>query len=179
MVARAAVTRAIVALERLLLLHGDEARLLAEARKTVLVLAVLRNHFGIGPGLLLRLILAELLLCRGDQAEVVLGMLIVIFRGDRIAGGARITRQLHIFLGDMRCCPADLDVRSVGFENPGHRVLTTPVVIVVVVIVPVPHPLIVLTVSHIVPLDPALKIALSRNPSASILIGFGALFSLP
>jgi hypothetical protein len=53
--------------------------------------------------------------------------------------------------------------------------LTTPVVIVVV-IVPVPHSLVVLTVSHIVPLDPALKIALSRNPSASILIGFRALF---
>jgi hypothetical protein len=48
----------------------------------------------------------------------------------------------------------DLDVGSVGFEHPGHRILTAPVVIVVViVVVPVAHPLVViLTVSHIVPL---------------------------
>jgi hypothetical protein len=51
---------------------------------------------------------------------------------------------------------ADLDVGSVGFEHPGHRVLAAPiviVVIVVIVVVPVAHPLVVvLTVSHIVPL---------------------------
>jgi hypothetical protein len=55
---------------------------------------------------------------------------------------------------------ANLDIGTVGFENPGHRVLATPVVIVVVIIVviPVTHPLVVvLTVSHVLPLLPALE----------------------
>ena len=30
-----------------------------------------------------------------------LGMLVVIFRSDRVAGGARITRELDIFFGDV------------------------------------------------------------------------------
>jgi hypothetical protein len=83
-----------------------------------------------------------------------LGVLIVIFRSDRVAGGARITRELDIFFGDVRRSPADFDIRSVGFKHPRHRVLTTPVIIiiVVVIIVPVTHPLVVLTVSHVVPL---------------------------
>jgi len=52
---------------------------------------------------------------------------------------------------------ADLDIGSVRFEHPRHRILATPVVIIVV-IVPVAHPLIVLTVSHVLPLFiPALK----------------------
>src|SRR5579862_5072650 len=143
---------AVVALEGLLLLDGNEARLLAEAaRKTILFLALLRRRLDIGAGL--RLILAELLLGRGNQAEVVLGVLIVVFRRDRIAGGACVTRKLHIFFSDVRGSTTDLDVGSVGFEHPGHRVLATPVIVVViVVVVPVTHPLVVLTVSHIVPL---------------------------
>src|SRR5579872_974792 len=89
-----AITRTIVALtvvtlERRLLLNGDEARFLAEAgRKTILFLALFRRCIGIGAGL--RLILAELLLSRRNQAEVVFGVLIVVFRRNRIAGGARI-----------------------------------------------------------------------------------------
>jgi hypothetical protein len=53
------------------------------------------------------------------------------------------------------CSPANLDVGSVGLEHPGHRVLTAPIVIIVVIVVviPVTHPLVVvLTVSHVVPL---------------------------
>jgi hypothetical protein len=47
----------------------------------------------------------------------------------------------------------DLDVGSVRFEHPGHRVLTAPVIIVVVIVViPVTHPLVILTVSHVSPL---------------------------
>jgi hypothetical protein len=53
------------------------------------------------------------------------------------------------------CGTADLDVGSVGLEHPGHRVLAAPVVIIVVIVVviPVTHPLVVvLTVSHVLPL---------------------------
>jgi hypothetical protein len=53
----------------------------------------------------------------------------------------------------MRSGTADLDIRPVRFEYPGHRVLAAPVIIVViVVIVPVTHPLVILTVSHVSPL---------------------------
>jgi hypothetical protein len=57
------------------------------------------------------------------------------------------------------CGAADLDVGSVRLEYPRHRVLAAPVVVViiiiviVIVIIPVAHPLvIVLTVSHVLPL---------------------------
>ena len=79
------------------------------------------------------------------------GMLVVVLSGNGVAGRARVAGKLQIFLGDVRGRAADLDVGSVRFEHTGHRVLTAPVVIVVV-IVPVAHPLIVLTVSHVLPL---------------------------
>jgi hypothetical protein len=144
------LARAIVAHERLQLLHRNEARLLAEARE-VLALVLVLGHEVVLARLLLRLVLAELLLGRRDQAEVVFGVLIVVFSRDRVAGGACVTRKLHIFFRDVRGSATDLDVGSVGFEHPGHRVLATPVIVVVIVI-PVTHPLVVLTVSHIVPL---------------------------
>ena len=83
------------------------------------------------------------------------GVLVVIFGRDRIAGRARVARQLDIFFRNVGGRAADLDVGSVRFEHPGHRVLTAPVIVVaaiVVVIIPVTHPLVVLTVSHVSPL---------------------------
>src|SRR6185437_6983639 len=117
------------------------------------VFAVLRGHFVLGARL--RLALAELLLGGRDQAKIVLGMLVVVLGGHRVARRAGVARQLHVFFGDVRGGAANLDVGPVGFEHPGHRVLAAPVVIVVVVIVvvPVTHPLVViLTVSHVLPL---------------------------
>jgi hypothetical protein len=83
------------------------------------------------------------------------GVLVVVLGRDRVAGRARISRQLNVFLGDVRGGAADLDIGPVRFEHPGHRVLTAPVIVVaaiVVVIIPVTHPLVVLTVSHVSPL---------------------------
>jgi hypothetical protein len=58
----------------------------------------------------------------------------------------------------MRGGTANLDVRPVRFKYPGHRVLAAPVVvIVIIVVVPVAHPLVVLTVSHVLPFIPALS----------------------
>ena len=148
----------VVAGHERLLLHRDEAGLLSEIREALaFVVTFLRGHFILGARL--RLVLAELFLGRGDQAEIMLGMLIVILGGDRIAGRARVARQLHVFFRDMGCGAADLDVRPVGLEHPGHRVLAAPVVVIiiivvaVVIVVPVTHPLVVvLTVSHVLPL---------------------------
>ena len=79
----------------------------------------------IGPahlaGLLLLVIgltLAELLLRRSDDAEIVLGMLIVIFRRDRIAGALRVTSELQILFGDVGRGSADFYVRPVRFIRP-------------------------------------------------------------
>jgi hypothetical protein len=138
-------------------LHWHETGLLPEVRETVpLVVAVITADHIVGAGLQLRLVLAELLLSRRDQAEVMLGVLVVVLGGNGIAGGPRIASELNVFFGHMRGGTANLDIRSVGLENTGHRILAAPVVVtivvVIVVIVPVAHTLVVLTVSHVLPL---------------------------
>ena len=151
LVVTALFTRIVVANKGLLLLR-NEARLLAEMRELLaLVVAVLRcRHFGVDARL--RLVLPELLLGSGDQAEVMLGVLIVVLGRYRIARRARVARQLNVFFGDVRGSAADLDIGSVGFEHPGHRVLTAPAIVPVTALIPVTHPLVVLTVSHVSPL---------------------------
>src|SRR5262249_36304416 len=112
----APATVAIVAHIRLRLLR-NEAGLLAEARIILaLVLAFVACDL---IGARLRLVLAELLLGGGDQAEIVLGVLVVVFGGHGVAGGPRVAGELQIFLGDVRGCAADLDVGPVRFEHPG------------------------------------------------------------
>jgi len=72
-----------------------------------------------GRALLLRLLvvigvlLAELFLRGGDQAEIMLGVLIVVLSGHRIARALCITRKLDIFFRNMRGGAADLDVGTV------------------------------------------------------------------
>jgi len=153
LIVAALLARIVVANIGLLLLLRDEARLLAEMREALaLVLAVFRRRRFVVDARL-RLVLPELLLCGCDQAEVVLGVLVIVLGRDRVAGRARVTRQLDVFFGDVRGGAADLDIGSVRFEHPGHRVLTAPVIVVaVIVVIPVTHPLVVLTVSHVSPL---------------------------
>ena len=94
-------TRIVVADVRLRLLR-DEARLLAEMRKALaLVVAIFRRRLRFVVDARLRLILPELLLRGCDQAEIVFGVLIVVLGCDRIAGRARVPRQLNVFFGDM------------------------------------------------------------------------------
>ena len=93
--------------------------------------------------IVIRVLLAELFLRRGDQAEIMLGVLIVIFGRHRIAGALRVARELDVFLRDMRGGAADLHVGSVRLVDPRQRILALAVVIVVVAS---PHAL--LTVSH-------------------------------
>ena len=112
----ALVARIAVAGHERLRLHRHETRLLPEMRKALaLVVAVLRGHFIVGARL--RLVLAELFLGGGDQAKIMFGMLIVIFGRNRIAGRARIARQLHVFFGNMGCGAADLDVGPVELNT--------------------------------------------------------------
>jgi CBS domain-containing protein len=93
--------------------------------------------------LVIRLALAELFLRGGDQPEIVLGMLIIIFRGDRISGALRVAGQLKVFLGDVGGRSSNFDVLPVGFVHARQRIL------VVMTTLPVtPAHTFVLTVSH-------------------------------
>src|SRR6478752_3715846 len=151
----AALLARIVVADVGLLLLRDEARLLAEMREALaLVVAIFRRRLRFVVDAWLRLVLPELLLRGCDQAEIMFGVLVVVLGRDRVAGRACVTRQLNVFLGDVRGGAADLDIRAVRFEHPGHRVLTAPVIVVaaIVVVIPVTHPLVVLTVSHVSPL---------------------------
>ena len=128
---------------RLRLAWGE--RLAAEAWLLAIAVVVAL----IGPahlaGLLLLVIgltLAELLLRRSDDAEIVLGMLIVIFRRDRIAGALRVTSELQILFGDVGRGSADFYVRPVRFIRPRQWILMMPTLAVTTA-----HAL-VLTVSH-------------------------------
>src|SRR5579883_134149 len=90
----------------------------------------------------LRVVLAELLLRGGNQAKIVLGVLVVVLCRYRIAGSLRITGELEVFLGNVGGSSADLDVGTVRLKHPSHRILTLAVAST--------HPL-VLTVSHDLP----------------------------
>ena len=59
------------------------------------------------------ILLAELFLRRGDKAEIMFRMLIVILGGDRIAGSLCVARELNIFFRNVRSSAADFDVRPV------------------------------------------------------------------
>lgn len=55
---------------------------------------------------------------RGDDAEIVLGMLQIIFGHHWIAGRLGVARQLEVFFGDMLGRAANFDVGAVGFIGP-------------------------------------------------------------
>lgn len=95
--------------------------ILAHERLGFIVIAV-KTLVGVllaGRTLLLRLLvviwvlLPELFLRGGDQAKIMLGMLIVVLSGDRITRTLCVARELDIFFRDMRSGTADFDVGTV------------------------------------------------------------------
>src|SRR5262245_9882162 len=108
------------------------------------VVAGSARHLVLGSGQV-RIVLPELFLRRRDHAVIVLGVLVVIFGGDRVAGGLRIARQLHIFFGNVGRVAANFHVRTVRFEHARHRIVTFAMVVVA------PAHALVLTVSHDLP----------------------------
>src|SRR5665648_820273 len=69
-----------------------------------------------------RIIMAALLR-RHDDAVVVLGVLEITLGGHHVAGGQRVARERHVFLGDVRSGPADLHVGAVRFVAPRQCIL--------------------------------------------------------
>ena len=60
----------------------------------------------------------ELLLRGRDHAEIVLGVLKVVLRPDRVSGRLRVTGKLNVFLGNVGSRSADLYVGAIGFIDP-------------------------------------------------------------
>jgi hypothetical protein len=85
----------------------------------------------------------------GDQAEIMLGVLVVVFGRDRIAGALRVAGQLKVFLCNVRCIASDLQVRSVGLVHARQWILVMVMMMTTTAFTAVatPHALI-LTVSH-------------------------------
>src|SRR5207247_5379476 len=105
------------------------------------------------------IVLAELLLRRGYDAVIVLGMLIVVLGRNRIAGSQRVPRELNIFFCNVGRIAANFHIRTIGFVYPHHRVVT------LAVIVASAHPFI-LTVSHDLPIaNPSLWRLAAAVPS--------------
>ncbi len=73
--------------------------------------------------LVIGLALAKLFLRGGDQAEIMLGVLIIIFRGDRISGALRVAGELEIFFGNVRGRASDFYILAVGLIHPRQRIL--------------------------------------------------------
>lgn len=154
---RLRVARQIRLLLRLLRLRLLRLRrvglVLAEERLAVVIVVevVSRALLLRGAGLLLlrvvvRVLLPELFLRGGDEAEIVLGVLIVIFSRDRVAGALRVARELDVFFCDVRGSAADFNVGPVRLVDARQRILALAVT---AAIVATPHAL--LTVSHDVP----------------------------
>ncbi len=83
----------------------------------VVVAVIGRTHLAGRLLLVIGLTLPELLLRRRDNTEIVLGVLIIIFRCNRIPGALRVTRQLKVLFGDMGRGTANFYVRPVGFVH--------------------------------------------------------------
>ena len=97
-----------------------------------------------------RLGLPKVFLRGGDQAEIMFGVLVVVFCRDRIAGALRIAGQLQVFLGNVRRIAPDLQVRSVGLVHARQWILVMVMMMTATTTftaVATPHAL-VLTVSH-------------------------------
>jgi hypothetical protein len=90
------------------------------------------------------LILAKLFLRGGDQTEIMLGMLIIIFGGDRISGALRVAGELEIFFSNVRGRSPDFYVRPIGLVHSRQRIL----VMMATLTATTAHAFIILTVSH-------------------------------
>ena len=69
------------------------------------------------------------LLSRGDQPEIMFGMLEITFRHDRIARGLRVARQLEIFFADVMGCSTNFHIGAARFVGPRQRIRPLAIVV--------------------------------------------------
>src|SRR3712207_4015993 len=96
--------------------------------------------------------LRVLRLCRHYDADVVFGVLKVVFGGDDIARGLSIARQRRVLFRDVGRCAAHLHVRAVRFVASGKRIRPLAAAAARPTILTVSHePVLLLTVSLLEP----------------------------
>jgi hypothetical protein len=120
---RLSIARQIRLLLRLLRFTRSVARLVLAHEGLGVVIIAVKSLVGVllagGALLLLRLLvvvwilLTELFLRGGNQAKIVLGMLVVVLGRNRIARTLRVARELDIFFRYMRSGAANFDVGTV------------------------------------------------------------------
>ncbi len=84
--------------------------------------------------------LPELFLRCGDQAEIVLRVLVIVLGGNWISRRLSVTRKLQVFLCNVGRGASYFDIRSVRLVHPRERIVTLAVA--------PPHTLVLLLVSH-------------------------------
>ena len=63
------------------------------------------------------LALAKLFLGGGDQTEIMFGVLVIVFGGDRIAGTLRVAGQLQVLLGNVGRGSSNFHVLAIGLVH--------------------------------------------------------------
>src|SRR5262245_53673863 len=100
--------------------HADDRLLILAFAFAVFERFVARaGDFGLLTGKV-RIVLPELLLGGGDQAEIMFGVLEIVFGGNRIPGCLRIAGELHVLFGDVRGVTANFYFRTIRLINAGH-----------------------------------------------------------
>jgi hypothetical protein len=109
-------------------------------------------------------LLAELFLRHGNQAEIMFGVLVIILGRHRISGTLRVPCELDVLLGDVRGSTTNFYVGPIRLVDPCEWILTFAVIVVATTTTTTaatsPHAF--LTVSHDVPV---------RRPFASFYRG--------
>jgi hypothetical protein len=121
----------------------------ALARLLILAFCEIVARAAVALRLIVRIRLPELLLGCRDHAEIMFGVLVIVFGRDRIARSLRVAGKLQVFFRDCRRRTTDFHLRAIRLVHPRQRILTLALVVVLLrlLIVPPAHPLI-LTVSH-------------------------------
>ncbi len=106
-VARQLRLRLLLRLRRVIRLVLAEERLIVVAVVVIVIGGALRRVLALLRLLVvvIRILLAELFLRGGDQAEIMFGVLVVVFRGHRIAGTLRVARELDVFFATCDAVP--------------------------------------------------------------------------
>jgi hypothetical protein len=127
------------------LLLARRERLAANFRLFVVRLVVTvvgRTHVASLLLLIIRLVLPELLLRGGDETKIMFGVLVVVFRRNRISRTLRVASELEILFGNMGCRSANFYIRPIRLVRSRQWILMMPTLAVATA-----HTF-VLTVSH-------------------------------
>ena len=145
---RLMMVRLVLRLARIEWLRLARRKRLAGQMRLLVIITVERivaiaAHIALLLLLVVGLALPVLLLGGGDQAEIMFGVLVVVFGGNRIAGTLRIAGELQVLFGDVGGGAADFHIRSIGLVHARQWILMMTTTFAVAT----PHAL-VLTVSH-------------------------------